>query len=119
MKKRALIAEDNEELAYIFSDYMEESGVVSDFARNGKEALEMATKTKYDLILMDIYMPTMGGIEATGKIISLMPNTTIVVITSSNERLECERMKLAGAKDCLVKPVNRENLLGIVAKHLS
>lgn len=116
--KRALIVEDNEALAYILSEYMEEFGVLADFARNGKEAIEMAEKSRYDFILMDIYMPLVNGLEATTQIIAAKPEATIIVVTSSSERLEYERMKSAGAKDCIVKPVSKDKLVNTVAKYL-
>lgn len=116
--KRALIAEDNEALAYILSEYMEDCGVIADFALNGKEACDLAARNKYDFILMDIYMPVMNGLEATAQITSLLPNSTIIVVTSSSERLEYERMKAAGAKDCIVKPVSKEKLIKAVTKSL-
>ncbi len=117
--KKALIVEDNEALAYILSEYMEESGVLADFARNGKQAVEMSLKINYDFILMDIYMPLINGLEATKQIIAARPNATIIVVTSSSERLEYERMKFAGAKDCIAKPVGKDKLLSTVAKHLA
>jgi CheY-like chemotaxis protein len=117
-RKRALIVEDNEALAYILAEYMEDSGVIVDFARNGQEALEKVLEAAYDFILMDIYMPVMNGFEATAKITSLLPSSTIIVITSSNERLEYARMKSAGAKDYLVKPVSKEKLIEAVGRNL-
>jgi two-component system, sensor histidine kinase len=116
--KKALIVEDNEALAYIFSEYMSESGVITYFAKNGKEAIQMVTERPYDFILMDIYMPIMNGIEATSRIVSSVPDATIIAITSSNERLECERMKSMGAKDCVTKPVNKEKLIQTVRRNL-
>jgi two-component system, sensor histidine kinase len=116
--KSVLIVEDNEALAYIFSEYMEDLGVAADFARNGKDACEMAALKKYDFILMDIYMPVMSGVEATSKILSLSPRAIIIAISSSSERLEYERMKAAGAKDCIVKPVSKEKLIKTLGKNL-
>jgi two-component system, sensor histidine kinase len=116
--KSVLIVEDNEALAYIFSEYMEDFAVSADFARNGKEACQMAAQKKYDFILMDIYMPVMNGVEATSKILSSSPNSIIIAISSSSERLEYERMKAAGAKDCIVKPVNKEKLINTMGKNL-
>jgi CheY-like chemotaxis protein len=119
VSKRALVVEDNEALAYILSEYMEDCGVLADFARNGKEACEMVIKNNYDFILMDIYMPIMNGLEATTQIISQLPESTIIVVTSSSEKLEYERMKSAGAKDCIVKPVSKEKLIKAVTKNLA
>jgi CheY-like chemotaxis protein len=117
--KRALIVEDNEGLAFTLSEYMVDYGVVSDFAKNGKEALDLASTNAYDFILMDIYMPIMNGFEATSKIKSLFPDVIIITVTSSSERLECERMRAAGAKDCILKPVNKEKLIQVISKNLS
>jgi two-component system, sensor histidine kinase len=117
--KKALIVEDNEALAYILSEYMEDCGVMADFARNGKEACDMVAIHTYDFILMDIYMPVMNGLEATAKIISFAPLSIIIVVTSSSERLECERMKSVGAKDCIVKPVSKEKLINSVTKNIA
>ncbi len=116
---RALIVEDNEALAYTLAEYMEEFGVLADFAGNGREAIGLAKKNAYDFILMDIYMPLVNGLEATTQIISIRPEATIIVVTSSSERLEYERMKSAGAKDCIVKPVGKDKLINTVAKYLS
>jgi CheY-like chemotaxis protein len=115
--KNVLVVEDNEALSYIFSEYMEDFLINADFARNGKEACEMAAKKKYDFILMDIYMPIMNGVEATAKIISLLPEVIIIAISSSSERLEYERMKTAGAKDCIVKPVSKEKLIKTIERN--
>ncbi|MFM9836715.1 MAG: response regulator [Cyclobacteriaceae bacterium] len=117
--KKALIVEDNEALAYILSEYMEEFGVLADFARNGREAIEMVQKSHYDFILMDIYMPIVNGLEATTQIIVARPEATIIVVTSSSERLEYERMKSVGAKDCIVKPVSKDKLINTVSKYLT
>jgi CheY-like chemotaxis protein len=116
--RNVLVVEDNEALAYIFSEYMEDFGISADFARNGKEACEMATNKKYDFILMDIHMPVMNGVEATTKIMSLSKETIIIAITSSSERLEYERMKAAGARDHIVKPVSKEKLTVAIGKNL-
>ncbi len=117
--KKALVVEDNEALAYILSEYMEDCGVFADFARNGKEACEMVAKTGYDFILMDIYMPVMNGLEATKQIMSKSPESVIIVVTSSSEKLEYERIKSMGAKDCIVKPVSKEKLIKAVTKNLT
>ncbi len=115
---RVLIVEDNEALAFMLSEYLKDSNVAADFAKNGKDAVAMVELTEYDLILMDIYMPVMNGFEATSKINLLRPNTVIIAITSSNERLELERMKAMGAKDFLIKPINKEKLTTAVLKNM-
>jgi CheY-like chemotaxis protein len=116
--RNVLVVEDNEALAYIFSEYLEEFQVTVDFAKNGQEACEMAERKNYDFILMDIYMPLMNGVDATSKIVNAHPGSVIIAITSTSERLEYERMKVAGAKDCIVKPVNKEKLIKTISKNV-
>jgi CheY-like chemotaxis protein len=116
--KKALIVEDNEALAYELSEYMEEFSILADFARDGKQALEMLGQNNYDFILMDIYMPVMNGFEATTKIMAAQPASKIIVITSTSERLEYERIKALGAKDCVLKPISKHKLLDMILKQL-
>jgi CheY-like chemotaxis protein len=115
---KALVVEDNEALAYVLSQYLEDNEVAAHYATNGRDAVELVEKNNYDFILMDIYMPVMNGIEATKRIIALKPDSVIIVSTSSCELLESERIKAAGAKICMVKPVSKERLVRAVCENL-
>lgn len=65
---RILLAEDNEINQQVAQEILEQAALVVEIANDGKEALEMAQKNPYDVILMDIQMPVMGGFEATKAI---------------------------------------------------
>lgn len=103
-----LVAEDNEVNQMLMQEILNKYNISVDIAENGQEAL-MATKNKaYDLILMDINMPIMNGIEATKKIMKESPlnqNTPIVALTSSVFEEDIQRFKEIGMYAHVGKPV--------------
>lgn len=123
--KRVLIAEDNELNMEITRTLLSEYGIVTEEAWNGKEAVQAVEQHApgyYDLILMDIMMPEMDGLEATGRIRSLpRPDcrTLPIVAMSANAFDEDVRRSLAsGMNGHLSKPVNMERLKETLAKIL-
>ena len=100
-------------------------GYSVDIVNNGKEAVESICNFPYDLILMDIQMPEMDGMEATKAIRSLSPNEfgskseTPIIALTANAMKGDERICLeAGMTDYLPKPLQREQLIAILQKHL-
>jgi two-component system, chemotaxis family, chemotaxis protein CheY len=88
--------------------------VIAD-AKSGAEAVEVCKKTEgIDLITMDITMPEMNGIEATKLIKEILPDVTIVMVTShGQEELVSESLK-AGAKNFVLKPITKEKLEHVI-----
>lgn len=91
-------------------------------ASNGYEAIRICEEFKPDLVLMDIMMPRMDGIEATQKILGKYPGTKIVAVTAYKTH-KGEAMLEAGAVDILEKPFRRKqleelvyNTVGVVGK---
>jgi two-component system sensor histidine kinase/response regulator len=118
---RILVAEDepiNQEIAH---ELLADIGVLVDLANNGRQALEMAATTRYDLILMDMQMPEMDGLEATRQI-RLLPgqkNLPIVAMTANAYAEDRERCRVAGMTDFLSKPVDPDLLFATLLRHLS
>jgi twitching motility two-component system response regulator PilH len=86
-------------------------------ADSGAKAIEMAKHHKPDAIVMDIVMPEMDGFSAT-KRIAMDPETKgipIVIVSSKAQESDKFRAKQLGAKGYLVKPVNAENLMGVLS----
>lgn len=83
-------------------------------ASTGKEALEIVNEKKPDIILMDIKMPKMDGLEATQNILNKFPNTKIIIITAYNDFNYVQRAIKHGAVDYLLKPVKLEKVVKIL-----
>jgi len=87
MSKRILIADDEENIRTLYKIELEEAGYIVDLATNGKEAVEKAKENLPDLIILDIKMPIMDGIEAL-HIIRQLPNgknVPIILFTAYGE----------------------------------
>ncbi len=80
-------------------------------AVNGSQAIELAAKLKPDLVMMDLYMPVMDGIEATREITRGNPNIKVLTITSSNEDEKVIAAIRAGASGYMLKDSSRERIL--------
>ena len=105
---RILLAEDDPICQEVAKDLMQDAGLRVDLAGDGSEAVEMATQTDYDLIVMDMQMPTLNGIEAARAIRGLprCKHTPIIAMTANvfaENRAQCLE---AGMNDFITKPVN-------------
>jgi CheY-like chemotaxis protein len=103
-----LLAEDKEENISLFTDYLESQGYTVIVARNGVEALERAQEETPDIILMDIQMPEMDGLEATRRIranVDLV-RIPVIAITALSMPGDRERCLAAGANEYMSKPIN-------------
>ncbi|GAB4571844.1 MAG: hypothetical protein Kow0077_09510 [Anaerolineae bacterium] len=85
-------------------------------AGTGREALELAQETQPNVILMDINMPDMDGIQATEKIATAVPTAAVVMMSVQSEADYLRRAMLAGARDFLTKPVSGDDLYSTLRK---
>ncbi|OGP94087.1 MAG: hypothetical protein A2157_03635 [Deltaproteobacteria bacterium RBG_16_47_11] len=88
MKKKILLVDDDEGLRDLYEEELEDEGYEVLTAKNGKEALQKLEKGKPDLIVLDIVMPTMDGMEALGPIIRKDKAIPIILYTSHPEYQE-------------------------------
>jgi len=80
-------------------------------AKNGKEALEYLDKVMPDLVIMDVNMPVMNGVEATSKIKKKFPDLNIIILTMHNEEIQIKELLKSGASGYLLKSTNMAELL--------
>ena len=115
--KKILIAEDNDSnfvlMSYILKKYYQ-----FERAKNGQEAVELAEKNAYDLVLMDIKMPVMDGLEATKAIREKHPDLPIVALTANAFDSDRQLAVEAGCNDFLSKPVSSEACIETIKKLL-
>lgn len=88
-----------------------------DHAINGKEAVELVLQNKYSLILMDLKMPVMGGIEATKILRAKYPNLPIIAQTAFTLPEDKKSALQAGCNDFISKPLRKEKLMEIMSKY--
>jgi len=105
-----LLVEDNKINQEIILGILEESGIIIEIANNGLEAVQMAQKKRYELILMDVQMPILNGYEATKTIRQFDTITPIIALTANAMKEDMEQTKAVGMNDHLNKPVNIEQL---------
>ena len=117
--KKILITDDNEINRLLASTILVNFGALITEASNGEEALECLTDDTFDLILMDVQMPVMDGLEAT-KLIRKKINNHVPIIALTAFALKGDNQKCfdAGMDDYLSKPFEETQLLEIVAKWL-
>lgn len=87
-------------------------------AGNGKEAIEQYVSHKPDMVLMDITMPDMDGIEATNQIMAIDPSAKIVMVSAMGQMEMVVKAITAGAKDFVVKPVDADKLRSCIKKYI-
>ncbi len=118
---RILLAEDNAMNIEIMTDYLNAQGYEVIVAKNGIEAIALTQRHQPQLILMDIQMPRMDGLEATRQIRqdSQFAHIPIIALTALAMPGDADRCREAGANDYLAKPVKLKQLAAAVERHLA
>ncbi|WP_203255761.1 response regulator [Hyunsoonleella ulvae] len=102
--KKTLIVEDNRINQIVTKKILKSSDVICDIAENGEEAVHMARKNNYDLILMDINMPVKNGIDAARDIRVFNNSTPIIALTAVEIEEQKYQIFESGMNDIIVKP---------------
>lgn len=120
-KHRVLLVEDNAINQKITLLMLDKLGYAADLAEDGFEAIEFCKKQYYDVILMDLQMPNMGGLEATQALRNQQATqaTPIIALTANARSSDRERCLAAGMTDFLTKPAKLDTLGNRIEKYLS
>jgi len=119
LKGSVLLAEDSAEIQLVVKRMLEAVGVTVTLAKNGQEAIDAALISSFDLILMDMEMPYVDGVEATRSLRGLGVETAIVALTGNVLPQHREAFKVAGCDGFLEKPIDHEMLLDTLKEYLS
>ena len=118
---RILVAEDNEDNRLLVHRFLEPTGHELEFAGNGVEAIKQYQASEFDLVLMDIQMPRMNGLEATRAIRQWereqgRPPVPIIALTAYAMKEDRVRTRDAGCNAHLTKPLSRKILLDALSE---
>ncbi|MDX2469212.1 MAG: PAS domain S-box protein [SAR324 cluster bacterium] len=108
-KRKALLAEDDLINQTVIKTMLSHLNITCDIANDGIEAVALASKTKYDVIFMDILMPNLDGYEATAKIKTIGSKnhmTPIIALTAMASQSDQQKCKDVGMSDFLSKPIS-------------
>ena len=111
-----LVADDNDVAQRLCQRVLEKAGFRVLIARDGLQAVEVALAQSPAMILMDVAMPGIDGIEAMRRIKAAKPGQTIVIASAHSMASDRERFLAAGADDVLSKPFRLADLVAIVQK---
>ena len=118
LQEVTILIADDEQINFLYFEILLKKSVKKlDHAGNGKIAVAMAAKTKYDLIFMDLKMPIMDGYEATRLIKQRQPGTPVIAQTAYATQKEREKALLAGCDDFIPKPMKKNLLLEMIQKY--
>ena len=115
--KKVLIAEDNNS-NYILMTYILKKYYQFERAKNGQEAVEKVEKDSFDIVLMDIKMPVMDGLEATKAIKEKHPDLPVIALTANAFDSDRQLAMEAGCDDFLSKPVSSDLCLQTIKKFI-
>jgi CheY-like chemotaxis protein len=120
LNANVLMVEDNEVNRLILGEMLEHLHCTVDVACNGREALAEIERQRYDLILMDVQMPVMDGLEATRRLRALQPPVAapIVALTANAFADDRARCQAAGMSDFIAKPFEIDALFTTLLKWL-
>jgi two-component system response regulator AtoC len=118
-KKRILITEDDEEMRSLLKDFLEEEGFETDSVSNGSDAFRKLLKEPFDLIITDIRMPGLTGLDILPGLKKLQPEAPIIVITAFGSEEVYRRSFERGATAYLEKPLHFNRLRTLIHKVIS
>ncbi len=117
MAIKIIVADDVQEMREMIDKMLRTSQLdyeLIGLCENGQEAIELMKKKRADIVLMDINMPVLNGLEATEIIAELFPQTRVIMMSVQHESEYLKKAMLAGAKAYIMKPVDMDELVDTI-----
>ena len=112
MAKNILVCDDAAFMRMMIKDILTKNGYnVAGEAENGAKAVEKYKEVKPDLVMMDITMPEMDGIQALKKLLAYDPNVKVIMITAAGQQSKLIEALKIGAKKFITKPFEKEEII--------
>lgn len=120
MTKTVLVVEDNELNMKLFHDLLEAHGINTIETRNGKDVLDIARQNRPDLILMDIQLPEVSGLDVTKwlKADSDLKSIPVIAVTAFAMKGDEQKIREGGCEDYISKPISVTHFMEVVQKYL-
>jgi two-component system cell cycle response regulator DivK len=120
MKKTVLIVEDNELNMKLFNDLLEAHNIATLQTKDGREVLEIVREHLPDLIIMDIQLPEVSGLEVTKwlKAEDALKHIPVVAVTAFAMKGDEQKIREVGCDDYISKPISVSHFIEVVHKHL-
>lgn len=109
---RVLLVDDEADLASALAERLEMRGIQADWVTTGQDAFERAKANTYDLAVLDVRMPKMGGLEVRDRLKSICPTMKFIFLTGYGSEKDFNEITLQGGEACyLVKPIDIQDLI--------
>lgn len=120
MTKTVLVVEDNELNMKLFHDLLEAHGINTIELRSGKDVLDVARQNKPDLILMDIQLPEVSGLDVTKwlKADDELKSIPVIAVTAFAMKGDEQKIREGGCEDYISKPISVTHFMEVVQKYL-
>lgn len=109
-KSKILIVDDEPDIVLILGEFLTEEGFTVFTANNGMQAVDKVKENPIDLVILDIAMPKMDGIETLRRIKDINPGVAVIMITAYRDAEKVVEAFRLGAYDCIFKPFNFQYL---------
>lgn len=118
--KKVLIVEDNELNMKLFHDLLEAHGAITVGTSDGKEVLDLATEHKPDLILMDIQLPEISGLDVTKmlKADDNLKSIPVIAVTAFAMKGDEQKIREGGCEDYISKPISVTHFIEVIEKYI-
>ena len=114
---KILVVDDEPMVRELLRKWLSDYGCQVDVAAGGEQALEKVGETQYHLVLLDLMMPAVNGVDVLNAVQDISPQTSVVILTAYCEGALLNRAMESGPVTILKKPVMRETLISLVAVH--
>ena len=112
---RVLLVDDEADLASALAERLDMRGIEADWVDSGQEALARAADKRYDLAVLDLKMPKIGGLELKARMQTLYPHMKFIFLTGYGSEKDFETVAFESGEKCyLVKPVEIEDLMRLM-----
>ena len=115
---RILVVDDTQSFRFMVNGYLEDAGYRATGVSGGAQALAELERSRFDLVLSDMFMPEMDGVELLRRVRELQPQLPFVLVTAHGSVDNAVAAMKEGADDYLLKPLNWDELLLVVARLL-